>query len=270
MIASPLDRSGAAFIALTRPVSAAIGRCELTHHDRELIDVARARAQHAMYEDALRTADCVVERVPASDDLPDSVFVEDAALVLDEIAVMTRPGAESRRPELPAVETALGPHRRLACVRPPATLDGGDVLLVGRRVFVGRSSRTNDAGVAQLVALLAPLGYTVEPVPVHGCLHLKSAVTALSNTSLLINRAWTRAEAFRGFDLLDVHPFEPEAANILRVGEALIYPAEFPRTLERLERRGLFPLTVPASELAKAEGGVTCCSLILRQMANGG
>ncbi len=264
MTASLHAGSGLPYVALTRPVSAAIDRCELTHRDRRPIDLARAREQHAAYEEALRTAGCAVERVAGVDELPDAVFVEDTAVVLDEIAVITRPGAAARLAELPAVELALLRHRRLGCIQPPATLDGGDVLVAGRRVFVGRSSRTSDDGIAQLDVLLAPLGYVVAPVPVHGCLHLKSAVTAFGDSGLLINRAWTRAEAFRGFDLLDVHPFEPDAANILRVGEALIYPAEFPRTLERLERRGLNPLTVPASELAKAEGAVTCCSLILR------
>lgn len=269
MPASPRAVPDSPFVALTRAVSAEIARCELTHHARQPIDVERAREQHAAYEAALRLAGCAVERIDAADHLPDAVFVEDAAVVFDEIAVITRPGAESRRPELAAVESALVRHRPLLCLQPPATLDGGDVLVVGRRVFVGRSSRTNDAGIAQLARLLAPFAYAVEAVPVLGCLHLKSAVTALGDTGLLINRAWTRAESFRGLDLLDVHPFEPEAANILRVGEALIYPAEFPRTLERLERRGLNPLTVPASELAKAEGAVTCCSLILRRSGDG-
>jgi dimethylargininase len=250
-------------VALTRAVSDAIVRCELTHRARAPIDVALARAQHAAYEDTLCAAGCEVRRVAPAPDLPDAVFVEDTAVVLPEVAVLTRPGAESRRAELSAVEAALAPHRALVRVEAPATLDGGDVLVVGRRVFVGRSSRTNDAGVDRLRALLCPLGYAVEPVAVHGCLHLKSAVTALSDTMLLINRAWTRADAFREFDLVDVHPFEPDAANVLRVGEALIYPAEFPRTLERLERRGLPPRTVPASELAKAEGAVTCCSLVV-------
>ncbi|MDE3054433.1 MAG: dimethylargininase [Gemmatimonadota bacterium] len=263
MTAPPRAGSGPPYVAITRPVSATIDRCELTHRERRPIDVERARQQHAEYEEALRTAGCAVERLEGSDQLPDAVFVEDTAVVLDEIAVVTRPGAAARRAELPAVELALLRHRPLACIRAPATLDGGDVLVAGRRVFVGRSSRTSDDGISQLADLLAPFGYAVEPVPVLGCLHLKSAVTALGNMCLLINRAWTRADAFRGFDLLDVHPFEPDAANILRVGEALIYPAEFPRTLERLERRGLNPRTVPAAELAKAEGAVTCCSLIL-------
>ncbi|HEY5218352.1 MAG TPA: N(G),N(G)-dimethylarginine dimethylaminohydrolase [Gemmatimonadaceae bacterium] len=249
-------------IALTREVSDAIVRCELTHRERTPINVSLARTQHSAYEDALRAAGCAVLHVEPAHDLPDAVFVEDSALVFDEIAVMTRPGAESRRPELGAVELALSRFRTMTRIGAPGTLDGGDVLTVGRRVFVGQSSRSNKAGIRQLQTIVAPLGYTAEGVPVHGCLHLKSAVTALGDNTLLINRAWTSAGAFRDFDLLDVHPFEPFAANVLRVGAELIYPAEFPRTLERLERRGLSPRTVPAGELAKAEGGVTCCSLV--------
>ncbi len=250
-------------IALTRDVSDAIVRCELTHHDRTPIDVARARAQHAAYEDALRAAGCVVERVAAAPDLPDAVFIEDTALVFDELAVMTYPGAESRRPELPAVERVLAGYRDLARIESPGTLDGGDVLVVDQQVFVGSSSRSNADGIEQLRGILCPFGYTVEAVPVLGCLHLKSAVTAIGGRTLLINRAWTRAECFREFDLVDVHPFEPSAANALRVGDTLIFPAEFPRTAERLERRGVTLSTVPAGELAKAEGGVTCCSLLV-------
>ncbi len=259
----PGPSSGTRPTALTRDVSDAIVRCELTHRDRVPIDVERARAEHAAYEEALRAAGCTVERVRAAPDLPDAVFIEDTALVFDEIAVMTHPGAESRRSELPAVEQALAPRRALARIEPPGTLDGGDVLVVAHRVFVGRSARTNDTGIEQLATILRPFEYVVEPVPVLGCLHLKSAVTAVGPETLLINRAWTRVDAFRAYDVVDVHPFEPAAANALRVGEHVIYPAEFPRTAERLERRDLELHTVPAGELAKAEGGVTCCSLIV-------
>jgi dimethylargininase len=250
-------------------VSDSIANCELTHRERERIDVSRAREQHLAYEDALRAAGCVVTRIAPAPELADAVFVEDAALVFPELAVITRPGAESRRPEILAVKAALAPYRELACIQDPGTMDGGDVLVLGKRVFVGLSSRTNEAGIGQLRAILCPFGYTVDAVPVHGCLHLKSAVTALTDDALLINRAWTRADAFHDFDLLDVHPFEPFGANILRVGTTLVYPAEFPRTLERIERRGLTPHLVPAGELAKAEGGVTCCSLVFESRVVG-
>jgi dimethylargininase len=255
---------GNTLVALTREVSATIAQCELTHRDRTPIDAEVARQQHTAYEDALRSVGCCVERIPAAPELPDAVFVEDTALVFDEVAVMTRPGAESRRGELPPVERAVARYRDVARIDGPGTLDGGDVLVVGDCVFVGCSSRTNTAGIDQLRALLCPFGYRVEAAPVYGCLHLKSAVTAIGPQTLLINRAWTSADTFREYDLVDVHPFEPFAANALLVNDGLIFPAEFPRTAERLERRDLRLHTVPAAELAKAEGGVTCCSILVR------
>ncbi len=249
-------------VALTREVSAAIAHCELTHLARTPIDVDRARAQHAAYERALVDAGYRVERLRATGDMPDSVFIEDIALVFDEVAVIARPGAASRRAEIPAVADALRSYRAIAAIEAPGTLDGGDVLRIGRRVFVGVSSRTNAAGVTQLRDALAPYGYTVHEVPVTGCLHLKSAVTAASEELLIVNTAWLADEAFRGFERLAVDPAEPMAANVLRLDDRLIVSASFPRTNDRLAARGFRVVPVDASELAKAEGAVTCCSLI--------
>ncbi len=158
-------------IAVTREVSPAINRCELTHVAREAIDVNAARAQHHQYEECLAALGCRVIRLPDTPDLPDSVFVEDCAVVLDEIAIITRPGAESRRAETTSVAGGLRAFRELEHIQPPATVDGGDVLLVGRTLFVGLSSRTNGAAVEQLGSLLHPLGYSVVAVEVAGCLH---------------------------------------------------------------------------------------------------
>jgi dimethylargininase len=249
-------------LALTREVSPAILRCELTHLQRTPIDLERARAQHDAYEEALRAAGCEVQRLPPAPDLPDAVFVEDTAIVLDELAVIARPGASSRRSETESVAAALTPHRALGSIDAPGTLDGGDVLRVGRKIFVGRSSRSNSAGIAQLTRLCAPHGYQVRAVEVTGCLHLKSAVTGVSEKALLINRRWIDAAAFGGYELIDVDPDEPGAANVLRIGGTLIYPAAYPRTARRLERHGRLAM-VELSELAKCEGAVTCCSLIL-------
>lgn len=249
-------------LALTRDVSPAISRCELTHLAREPIDLGAARAQHDDYVRCLGELGCTIERLVAEPELPDSVFIEDTAVVLDEVAVMTRPGAESRRPETAAVASALARYRSLREIESPGTLDGGDVLHAGRVVIVGRSSRTNDAGIAQLRDIVESLGYTLRVAEVGGCLHLKSAVTPVANDVLLVNRDWISMSALGGFDTIDVAPGEAFAANALRVGGSLIYPAAFPRTRERLERRGLDVRTVDASELAKAEGGVTCCGLI--------
>ena len=252
-------------LALTREISPAIANCELTHLPRAPIDAARARAQHAAYENALESSGCRVERLPTDDSMPDSVFIEDTAVVLDELAVLMRPGAESRRAESVAVERALSGLRALSRIEAPGTLDGGDVLVAGKTVFVGRTVRSNEAGIRQFGRVLAPHGYSVVGVEVSGCLHLKSAVTSFAEGRLLINPAWVERSAFPGFELLEIDPAEPYAANVLRVGDFLLMPSSFPGTRERLARAGVGPVVVDADELAKAEGAVTCCSLLVRE-----
>ncbi len=228
------------------------------------IDVDRARDQHAAYERCLERAGCSVRHVQPAPDLPDSVFVEDIAIVFDEVAVIARPGAPSRRPEISGVARLLDAERPLQFIAPPATLDGGDVLVAGRTVFVGESTRTDAAAIDQLHTILHPFGYAVRPVRVTGCLHLKSAVTAIDDDRLLIDPSAVDRELFSGYELVEIDPSEPGAANVLRVGASLVYPDAYPRTRERLEHLGVPVMTVDVGEIAKAEGAVTCCSLIWR------
>lgn len=190
--------------------------------------------------------------------------MEDTAVVLPDIAIITRPGAESRRPETASMAEALRAYRPLAFIEAPGTLDGGDVLQVGYRLFVGRSLRTNDEGILQLATIVAPHSYEVVPVRLTGCLHLKSAVTAIGVDTLLTNRAWVDASVFDRLDMIDVDADEPGAANALLVGEAIVFPAAYPRTRALLEKRGLDVRPVEADELEKAEAGVTCCSVLVR------
>src|SRR5262245_32169171 len=215
-------------VALTRDISPALASCELTHLERVPIDVERARAQHREYEQALTDAGCRVERLPSSAEMPDSVFVEDIAIVFDELAIVTRPGAESRRIEVPAIAEALGKYRRLCGITAPGTVDGGDVLVVGRRAYVGLSTRTNVEAVRQMDAALGPHGYTVCAVTLRDCLHLKSAVTALRDDLLLMNPAWISTETFNGYARIEVDRDEPMAANALCVGDVVIFPTAFP------------------------------------------
>ena len=250
------------FVALTREISPAIARCEITHVARTPIDVERARAEHATYEDVLRRLGCRVTRLPSSDAMPDSVFIEDTAVVLEEMAVLARPGAESRRTEVAAVGAALRNHRPIAAILPPGTVDGGDVLRAGPRLFVGVGARTNAAGAKQLRSICAPLGYRVEETAFTGCLHLKTAATLVAEDLVLINPDWVDPERFAPLRTITIDPAEPFAANALRIGDDVVYPAEFPRTRVRLEKAGLRVHCVAAGELAKAEGGVTCCSLV--------
>lgn len=248
--------------AITRQVSAAITGCELTLLERVPIDISRARAQHAMYERALAACGVTVRHADALDTMPDAVFVEDTAVVLPEGAILLRPGAESRRGEVPSIEKILAQYCPLERLSAPATMDGGDVLVVGKRIFVGRSSRTNEAGFEQLRAIVERWDYTVIAVDVSGCLHLKSAVTCVGDKKILVNPAWVNPALFDASEIIAVDPAEPYAANGLLVGTRLIFPDHFSRTRERLLKRGIDVLTVLCDELAKAEGAVTCCSIL--------
>lgn len=249
--------------AFTRAVPPSIVDCALTHLEREPIDVVRATAQHEQYERALAALGCTVQRLPAAPALPDSVFVEDTAVVLPELAIITRPGEPARRAEVDDVVAALRPLRRLLFIEPPGTLDGGDVLVLGKRIFVGRSGRTNAAAIAQLRAHVTEHGYEVRAVDVTGCLHLKTAVTAVAEDAVLLNPSWVDPAALAGLEHIAVDPGEPFAANVVRAAGELIHPAAFARTRAILERRGLRVHAVPADELAKAEAGVSCCSLLV-------
>jgi dimethylargininase len=250
-------------IALTRAVPQSLERCELTHLARNPIDVTLAARQHAAYEDALREAGCTVTRLPPEPDRPDSVFVEDTAVVLDEVAVITRPGAPSRRGETASAAAALRAYRPLLTIEEPGTLDGGDVLVAGRIVFVGVGARSNADGVRQFERHLAPFGYEVRGVEVTGCLHLKSAATLVSASFVLVNPAFVDPRVFAPLDPVPVSPDEPSAANALLVGGHVIYSPACPRTLGILERLGMRVIPVDLGELAKAEGALTCCSLVI-------
>lgn len=254
-------------IAVTRGVSAAFARCELTHLARSPIDVGRARDQHAAYCASLASLGCTVISLPSDETLPDCVFVEDVALVVDELAVMTRPGAASRRAEVAEVARALAAFRPLRHIEAPDTIDGGDVLRLGREVFVGVSTRTTPGAVAQLEAVLHPLGYAVRAVAVEGCLHLKSAVTQIAPDAVLLNPAWVDASLFDAFRIVEVDPTEPMAANALLIGDGVVYPESFPLTRMRLEAAGVRLHAIDVSEMAKAEGGVTCCSLVFARFS---
>lgn len=248
--------------AITREVSSAFASCELTFIDREPIDLDLARRQHKAYEAALGRLGVRVVALPEEPTLADSVFVEDTAVVLNEIAVITRPGAVSRRPETSSIAETLSLFRPLVHLAEPYTLDGGDVLVVDKTIYIGITSRTDRDSVFAFQALVEPYGYLVRAVPVEGCLHLKSAATLCTPDMLLLHPARIDKAHFKGLHFLEIDLREPHAANGVLVGESLIYPTGFPRTLEKLETLGIQIETVDISELAKAEGAVTCCSLL--------
>jgi dimethylargininase len=248
--------------AITRAVSPGIVHCELTFVARQAINLEKAEEQHRAYQRLLEKSGARVISLPAEPELPDSMFVEDPAIVLDELAVVFPLGTESRRPESASIAQALSRFRKVACVELPGQVEGGDILRIGRRLFAGLSSRTNAEGIRQLASITAPYGYEVVSVAVTGCLHLKSAVTYIGRNTLLANRAWFDTKPLAGFEWIDVAAEEPHAANALAIGDTVIYPASFPRTRDRLEARGFHVSPLDISELQKAESGLTCSSLL--------
>lgn len=248
--------------ALTRAVSPTLDACELTWLPRERIDIPRAVRQHHEYERCLADLGIRVISLPAEPDLPDAMFVEDPLIVVDELAIVTRMGAASRRPEGESLARAIAPFRTVHRLREPATLEGGDAMRIGREIFVGLTTRTNEAGIAQFRAALEPLGYRVHPVPVHGCLHLKSACCSLGEDRILANPAWLDTAPLRDYRILSVAEDEPGAANVLRIGDTVLMPACFPETERILRREGFRIRTVDISEPMKAEAAITCSSVI--------
>jgi dimethylargininase len=252
-------------IAITREVSPTLANCELSFHPREEIDVHTAAKQHRVYQECLARLGARVLNLEAQPELPDAVFVEDPAIVLDELAVILNSGAESRRPEAATLADTLAKYRPLKFVRDPGTLDGGDILRAERAVFVGMSRRTNREGFRQLREILTPYGYELHAVELQGCLHLKSACSYLGNNTMLINRSFVNVEPLRRFNLLEVSADEPLAGNVLVINGTVVMPATFPGTRRLLESQGFRVCTVDVSELQKAEAGVTCCSLIFAE-----
>lgn len=255
-------------IAIVRhPAASLATRCELTFVDRKTIEVGVLRHQHAAYRNALAEAGAEVVVLDPIESLPDSVFVEDAAVVLAELAILTRPATASRQPEPDAISQALATHRRdIGRIVAPGTLEGGDVLRVGRTLFVGLTTRTNRSGIDQLESLVAPFGYSVVAVETSGSLHLKTACTALDEDTVLLNPAWLDIGPFRDFRILAVDRGEPFAANVLPIGDARIVNAAFPRTRALIEAHctaaGLRTIAVDIGEFGKAEAGLTCMSLV--------
>jgi dimethylargininase len=248
--------------ALVRPPGDSYRQALSSQQPRPEIDAGLARRQHAAYRAALRRAGLDLIELPPDEAHPDACFVQDTAVIYGTLAVIARPGAESRRGEEAAVAEALEGHRRLAEIRAPATLEGGDVLIIGSRVFVGLSARTNRGGFAQLRDLLELEGASVHALEVAAGLHLLSGCTYLGRGVLLATDAWAAEPAFAGLDIVPVPPEEEAAANALGLGDHVVLPAGYPRTAALIGERGFQPLPVDLSEFAKADAGATCLSLI--------
>jgi dimethylargininase len=250
-------------IAFVREVSSELARCELSLIERVPVDAARAHRQHQRYAAELRALGCELEWLPPLPAHADGVFVEDTAVLVPELAVITRPGVASRRGEVESVAASLVRHLPVTRLSEPASLEGGDVLRIGHSLYVGISGRSNAAGVAQLEAALAPLGYSVRAVPLTGCLHLKSACTFIPPEVLLVNPSWVDPQVFAATAPLAVDADEPYAANTLTVGGVTLVSSAYPRTQQRLEDSGIVTRALEVDELHKAEAALTCMSLML-------
>jgi dimethylargininase len=253
-------------VALVREPSASLAECELSFLQRTPIDLERAREQHAGYRAALRAAGVEVHVLPALDHLPDAAFLEDTAVVVDEIAVLGAPGVASRATEVEAIAATLGAYRPvLRLDGMGATLEGGDVLRIGRTLYVGRSRRTNDPAIQALGRHLEPLGYRVSPVAVEGCLHLKTGCSYAGAGVVVVNPRWVDVQLLEreGLNIVMVAPAEPWAANVLTVGDTLLVSAGHRTTTARLREVGLDPVEVEIGEFQKAEAGLTCLSLLI-------
>jgi len=250
--------------AITRAVSPALSRCELSFIERTPIDMDKAREQHHAYEKTLAALGAKVISLPPEAELPDSMFVEDPAIVLDELAIVFPLGTETRRREAESLAKAIAPFRKIEKVTLPGTVEGGDILRVGKKLYVGLTARTNEDGIRQLKNIVAPFGYEVIAVRVTGCLHLKSAVTHLGDKTLLANRGWFDTAPFAGYEWIDVDSNEPHAGNALALNGSVIFPASFPKTRTRVEAKGFKVIALDIAELQKAESGLTCSSLIFQ------
>jgi dimethylargininase len=251
-------------LALTHAPSPRIQDGQRTHIAREAINYEVAVQQHEAYCDLLRRCGVQVRTLTVNGDLPDAVFIEDTAIVLDEVAVLASMGAATRSAEPAGIEPELRNYRTVRRVTPPATIEGGDVLVVGRTLLVGISVRTNRSGLDGLHAIIRPYGYDVVAVDMRHCLHLKTACTALPDGSLIVNPAWLDTRTLRGFELVPVPAEEPWAANTLPLSAGVCMAAAHVMTAEMLRGRGLAVETVDLSEFARAEGGITCLSVLLR------
>lgn len=248
--------------AITHKPSPLLNKCELTFLPSQKIDLDKAKSQHENYCRILSESGVKVITLDGNVSLPDSAFVEDTAIVLNEIAIITPMGVSSRQEETELIEKELVKYRLVAKIKPPAKIEGGDVLQIGKNLYVGISSRTNVKGIEALNEIVKPFGYKVLVVKFRGSLHLKTACTALDDETVLINPEWIDSETFKQFKVVNVPKNEPFAANVLRIGDTICIHSEFTKTIESIEKVGFKTKQVDISEFLKAEAGLTCLSLI--------
>ena len=250
-------------IALTHTVSPSLAEGEVTFIDRQTVDYELALQQHATYCNALEKCGVEVKRLSVNPDSPDSCFIEDTAIVVDEVIIVTTIGSPARQHESRNVAPELARYGEIIHIQLPATIDGGDVLRIGRRLYVGVSGRTNSQGFHELAQILQQWNYEVIPVELKSCLHLKTACTAINEETVLLNPHWVAPEVFSDYNVLSVPEEEGWAANTIRVGNTVFLQYGFPETLKLVEKYHDSIVTLDISEFRKVEAGLSCLSIIL-------
>jgi dimethylargininase len=253
----------AKLLALTHVPSPRMQACQRTFVPESEIDYPLAARQHERCRQTLRECGAEVIALDCNIDLPDCTFIEDTAIVLDEVAIIASMGPASRRTEPEAIEAELRRYRRIIRIDPPATLEGGDVLRIGKKLLVGLSARTNQGGIDAIRKATAPFGYETIAIPVHDCLHLKTACTALPDQSILVNPNWVDPDALRPFAFEPIPKDEPFGGNVALVGSTVLIAESHPQTAALIRSRGFEVRTIDISEFQKAEGGVTCLGILL-------
>lgn len=250
--------------ALTRKVGKSINNCELTYADRQQINVEKAQQQHMEFENALRKLGVNVLSLESDDTLPDSVFVEDTAVITKEFAVITPMGTKSRKDEPDKIAEILKQYRPLKYINKNTSLEGGDIVQAEDTFYVGISSRTNHEGFENLAEILLPQGYKIVPVQVYGCLHLTTGSTYIGNNTMIANPAWVDVSKFEGMEVIEIEPDEPWAGNAIQANGKLLFPSSSNKTSKKVSAKGFEVYTVDISELEKAEAGLTCMSLLFQ------
>lgn len=253
--------------AIVRKPNKAISECALTFLQRQPIDLEIMRRQHREYQRVLAENSVRVIELPELAGYADSVFVEDTAVILPEMAIITKPGIASRVDETPSIAEVLQKFRPLVYIEAPGTLEGGDVLVADKTLFVGLSSRTNSQAIGQLHLHTQAFGYSIREVEVLHCLHLKTGCSFLGGNTVLLNPYWVSPRNFEGLKTIFVNPEEPFAANCLVVSNKILTPIRFSKTRKALEQLGFQVEGIEISEFQKAEAGLTCMSLIFHSSA---
>ncbi|MDH3216646.1 MAG: arginine deiminase family protein [Candidatus Krumholzibacteria bacterium] len=246
--------------AIVRGIPATFGRC-LRKDTLARIDVDRAKMQHDQYCQLLSTFKITVTRMAADDTLPDCCFVEDPVLVIDDRAIILSMGAPSRAGEGALIGRTLSAHKRVVNIRPPATLEGGDVLRIGTRLYVGLSERSNREGLEALRALVADDGFEVVGVELDNVIHLKAVCSYLGDSHILLCPGYLDESVFADYERIEVPAEEAYGANSLAINGKVLVAEGFPKTKMRIEKSGFETVACAMSEFRKADGGLSCLSV---------